>query len=64
LQNRLSRTGCLPNNHDIAHDRAAGDRRRLHPRAATALQQGRYMLVELDLDSLCSHGPVGRSHTA
>src|SRR5882724_7604172 len=39
LQNRLSRSGCLSDNHDVAHDRAARNRRRLHPRAAPALQQ-------------------------
>src|SRR5439155_18017524 len=39
LQNRLSRSGCLSDDHDVAHDRAARNRRRLHPRAAPALQQ-------------------------
>ncbi len=64
LQNRFPRTGCLPNNHYVAHDCAARDRRGLHARATTAAQQARHVLIELSLNSFCSHGPVGRSHTA
>ena len=41
FQRWFPRTGCLPNDHHIADDRAAGDRCRLHARAATATQQAR-----------------------
>jgi hypothetical protein len=64
LQNRFSRAGRLTNNHDVAHDRAAGDRRRFHSRAAAAAKQRCHMLIESSLDNFCSHGPVGRSHMA
>src|SRR6266536_2418761 len=64
LQNRFPRTWRLTNDHYIAHDGAAGDRRGLHARATTAAQQCRHMLIELSLNSFFSHGLVGRSHTA
>jgi hypothetical protein len=64
LQNRFPRTGRLANDHDVAHNCAAGYRRRLHARAAPAEKQRCHMLVESSLESFCSHGPVGRSHTA
>src|SRR5262245_5537907 len=56
------RTGRLPNDHYLAHDCAAGDWHRLHHRAAAAFQQCRHVPVEFGLNSLSSHGPVGRSH--
>jgi hypothetical protein len=64
LQSWLSGTGRLANDHDVAHNCAAGYRRRFHAWAATAEKQRRHMLVESSLESFCSHGPVGRSHTA
>lgn len=64
LQSWLSGTGRLANDHDIAHDCAARDGRRFHARAAPAKKQRRHMLIESSLESFCSHGPVGRSHTA
>ena len=39
FQCRFPRAGRLPNDHDIANDRAAGNRCRLHARAAPAAQQ-------------------------
>jgi len=51
LQNRLTRAGCLANQHHIAKDRAARNRRRLHARAAPALQEMSDMVVETDLFS-------------
>src|SRR4030095_13478431 len=39
LQNRFPRSRRLTNNHDVAHDCAAGDRRRFHSRAAAAAKQ-------------------------
>ena len=64
FQPRFPRTRGLSNDHYVAHDRAAGDWRRLHPRAAAAFQQCRHVPVEFDLNSLCNHGPVRRSHIA
>jgi hypothetical protein len=64
FQPRFPRTGRLPNDHYIADDRAAGDRRRLHARTATAAKKRPYMFVESVLDSCYSHGPMGRSHMA
>ena len=64
LQNRFPRTGCLTNNHYVADDCAARDRRGLHARATTTPQQCCYVLIELSLNGFCGHGPVGRSHTA
>jgi hypothetical protein len=63
LQNRFPRAGRLTNDHDVADDCAARDWRRFHTRAAPATQQCRHVSIELSLDSCCSHGPVGRSHT-
>src|SRR6266480_4698581 len=59
LQHRLPWTGGLTYDHYIAHDCAARDRRGLHARATTAAQQCRHMLIELSLNSFCSHGLVG-----
>ncbi len=56
LQDRFPRPGRLTNDHYIAQNCAAGDRRRFHARAATALKQSRHMLIELSLNSFCSHG--------
>jgi len=64
FQGWFPRTGCLPNDHHIAHDRATGNGCRLHARAATAAKKRPYMFVESVLGSCCSHGPVGRSHIA
>jgi hypothetical protein len=64
FQRRFPRTRGLSYDHYVAHDRAAGDWRRLHPRTAAAFQQCRHVPVEFGLNSLCSHGPVGRSHIA
>src|SRR5262245_15119404 len=64
FQCRFPRTRGLSNDHYVADDRAAGDWRRLHPRAAAAFQQCRYVPFEFGLKSLCSHRPVGRSHLA
>ena len=64
FQHWFPRTGRLPNDHYVAHDCSAGDWRRLHPRAAAAFQQCRHVPVEFDLNSLCNHGPVRRSHIA
>lgn len=58
------RAGRLPNDHHVAHDSSAGDRRRLHAQAETAAKKRPYMFFELVLGSCCSHGPVGRSHMA
>jgi hypothetical protein len=55
LQNRFPRTGRLTNDHDVAHDWAARDRRRFHAWAATALQQLSNMPFELDLFTPRSH---------
>ena len=62
LQNRFSRAGCLTNDHYVAHNWAAGDRSRFHARAATAAKQRCHVSIKLRLNSICSHGPVGRSH--
>ena len=56
LQNRFPRTGRLPNDHYVAHDCAARDRRGFHARATTALQQCEPRVIELSLNSFCSHG--------
>jgi hypothetical protein len=45
LQNRFARAGRLTDDHHVADDCAAGDRRRFHARTATALQQPTYMLA-------------------
>ena len=52
LQNRFPRTGSLANDHDVAHDCAAGDRRRFHARAAPATQQLSNMPFELQSFSI------------
>src|SRR5438105_5158038 len=63
-QNRFSRSGCLTNDHYVAHDCGAGDGRRFHSRAAPAAHELLHVSIELRLNSYCSHGPVGRSHIA
>ena len=55
LQNRFPSAGRLTNDHDVAHDCAAGDRRRFHAWAAPATQQLSNMPFELDLFTPCSH---------
>lgn len=55
LQNRFPRAGRLTNDHDVAHDSAAGDRRRFHAWAAPATQQLSNMPFELDLFTPRSH---------
>jgi len=45
LQHWFPRTGRLTDDHYVADDCAAGDRRRFHARTASALQQPSYMLV-------------------
>jgi len=45
FQCRLARTGCLSNQHYIAHNRAAGHRRRFHPRTTPAFSQPRDMSI-------------------
>jgi hypothetical protein len=62
LQNRFPRTGRLTDDHYIAHDCTAGDRRGFHARATPAFEQLRNMSLKSSLSSFCSHGPVGRSH--
>ncbi len=62
FQRRFPRTGRLSDDHHVAHDRFAGDRRRLHARALSALQECPHMPIQSSLNSCCSHGPVGRSH--
>jgi len=49
FQNRFARAGRLANDHDIAHDRAAGDWCRLHAPTTAALNQLSNELFELDL---------------
>jgi hypothetical protein len=62
FQHWLPRTRRLPNDHYIAHDRAAGHRRGFHARATPAFQQLRNVLLKFRSGTFCSHGPVGRSH--
>ena len=61
-QNRLSDAGRLTDEHHLAEDRSAGNRRRQHPRAAPALEQARDMLIQRLLSARCQahcdRGPV------
>ena len=52
LQDRFARTGRLPDDHDVADDCAARDRRRFHARAAPATQQLSNMPFELQSFSI------------
>jgi hypothetical protein len=50
LQYRLTRAGCLADQHDIAQDRPTRNRRRLHPRATPATQEMSDMVIEPSLN--------------
>jgi hypothetical protein len=45
-QNWFPRTGSLADDHYIAHDRAAGDRRGFHARATPAFEKLRNVLLK------------------
>jgi hypothetical protein len=49
LQHRFPWAGRLTNDHYIAHDCAARDRRRFHSRAATASEQSSHVASQFDL---------------
>jgi hypothetical protein len=51
LQYRLTRAGCLADQHDIAQDRPARNRRRLHPQATPATQEMSDMVIEPSLNA-------------
>jgi hypothetical protein len=52
-QNRFSDAGRLTDEHHLAEDRSAGNRRREHSRAAPALEQTRDMLIQQLLSARC-----------
>ncbi len=52
-QNRFSYTRRLTDEHHLAEDRSAGNRRRQHPRAAPTLEQARDMLIQQLLSARC-----------
>jgi hypothetical protein len=51
LQYRLTRAGCLADQHDIAQDRPTRNRRRLHPQATPTTQEVSNMVVEPSLNA-------------
>src|ERR1041385_3212143 len=62
LKNRLSRTGRLTNDNDIADNCTAGDRRRFHSWATTAFEQSRDVSSQLSLFGLVHHRTSHEGH--
>jgi hypothetical protein len=61
FQRWFPRTRRLPNDHYVAHDRAAGNRLGLHPWTATAFQKLSNVSVEQFLSTWFSHSLIPKS---